>query len=120
MSDCIFCKIASGEIPAKLLWEDDNVVAFDDINPKAPVHTLIVPKRHVVTFDGFGDGDGEAMVSMAKAAKEVASMKGVLESGYRLLVNNGPEAHQEVLHLHMHLFGGRPLGPMIKKAPEGG
>ncbi len=119
-SDCIFCKIAAGEIPAKLLYEDDEAIAFKDINPQAPVHVLIVPKRHVVTFGELGDGDGPLMVSMAKAARAVAASEGVLESGYRLLVNNGGDAGQEVLHLHMHLFGGRALGSMIKPVKKEG
>ncbi len=120
MSDCIFCKIAGGEIPSNFIWQDENVVAFHDINPRAPVHVLIVPKRHVVTYDELGEGDAGLMVSMAKAVTAVARAEGVVDSGYRLLVNNGPDGHQEVPHLHMHLFGGRPLGSMIKKAPEEG
>ena len=116
MSDCIFCKIGDGRIPVKLLWQDEHVVAFRDIAPKAPVHVLIVPKRHVVTFGEVGDDGAPMLASMARAVREVARIEGVAETGYRLLVNNGPDAHQEVLHLHMHLFGGRPLGGMVKKA----
>lgn len=115
MENCIFCKIADGRIPAKLIWQDENVVVFHDIEPQAPVHLLIVPKRHVVTFGDLGLGDGGLLESMAQAVKETTRELGVDQTGYRLLVNNGPEAHQEVLHLHMHLFAGRSLGPMIKK-----
>lgn len=115
MGDCIFCKIANGVIPCKKVWEDENVVAFHDINPQAPVHVLIVPKKHLVTFADLGPEDASTMVSMAAAARESAKALGVLESGYRLLVNNGPDAHQEVLHLHMHLFAGRELGWMIRR-----
>lgn len=115
MGDCIFCKIAAGTIPCKKVWEDQNVIAFHDINPQTPVHILIVPKKHLVTFADIGPDDGEMMVSMAAAAREAAKASGVLETGYRLLVNNGPDAHQEVLHLHMHLFGGRDLGGMVKR-----
>ena len=115
MSDCIFCRIADGRIPSKKIWEDERAIAFHDINPQAPVHVLIVPKKHFVTFGDFGPGDGDIMLSMAAAAREAAAATGVLESGYRLLVNNGPDAHQEVMHVHMHLFGGRELGWMIRR-----
>ncbi len=115
MENCIFCKIAAGLIPSKKVFEDEHVIAFHDINPQAPVHVLLVPKKHLVTFADIGPEDGPLMVSMARAAKEAAAATGVLESGYRLLVNNGPDAHQEVLHLHMHLFGGRDLSWMIRR-----
>ena len=115
MENCIFCKIADGRIPATFIWQDEHVVAFHDIQPQAPVHLLIVPRRHVVTFGDLGAGDGPLLESMARAVRETARGLGVDASGYRLLVNNGPDAHQEVLHLHMHLFAGRPLGSMIKK-----
>lgn len=115
MENCIFCKIASGAIPAKKVWEDERAVVFHDLHPQAPVHLLIVPKKHLVTFGDFGPGDGDVLASMARGAKEGAVACGVLESGYRLLVNNGPDAHQEVMHVHMHLFGGRELGWMIRR-----
>ncbi len=120
MSDCIFCKIVAGDIPANIVWQDENILAFRDIQPKAPVHVLLVPKKHVVTFDQLDGQWADTMVSMATAAREVSKIEGVLETGYRLLINNGADAHQEVAHLHMHLFGGRELGPMIKKAPQEG
>jgi len=115
MSDCIFCKIIAGDIPSDTVWEDENVIVFRDIAPKAPTHVLIVPKEHIVTFADFKEGEENILLSMSKAAREVAKAEGVLESGYRLIVNNGPDGGQEVLHLHMHLFGGRPIGPMIKR-----
>lgn len=115
MENCIFCKIAAGSIPCKKVWEDENVVVFHDINPQAPVHLLIVPKKHLVTFADFTEADGPVLTSMAKGAREGALATGVLESGYRLLVNNGPDAHQEVMHVHMHLFGGRDLSWMIRR-----
>lgn len=115
MDNCIFCKITSGQIPCKKVWEDENVVAFHDINPQAPVHVLIVPKKHLVTFGDFTIEDGPILASMALASKEAAKTCGVLESGYRVLINNGPDAHQEVLHVHMHLFGGRDLSWMIRR-----
>ena len=120
MSDCIFCKIVAGLIPAELLWEDSNVIVFRDMNPRTPTHVLVVPKNHLVTFADFEEGQGEVLLSMSKAVKEVAKAEGVADSGYRLIMNNGPDGGQEVLHLHMHLFGGRPVGPMIKRVkPQG-
>lgn len=115
MDNCIFCKIIAGKIPAQIVWQDDHVVAFRDINPHAPVHVLILPRKHVATFGELTAEDGPALVGMARAAREVARAEGVEKSGYRLLVNNGPDAHQEVMHVHMHLFGGRELGPMLKR-----
>ncbi len=120
MSGCIFCKIIAGEIPSKIVWQDENVVAFRDISPLAPTHVLIVPRKHLVTFSDFSAGDGPIMTSLAVAVREVAKLDGVLESGYRLIVNNGPDGGQEVMHVHMHLLGGRNIGPMIKRSvPEG-
>lgn len=101
MNNCIFCKIARHEIPANIVWESDDIIAFDDIAPKAPVHVLLVPKQH------------NKRVFMGDAAEAVAKLKKVDASGYRLIVNQGPDAGQEVDHLHMHLLGGKPLGPMI-------
>ncbi|MBI3261016.1 histidine triad nucleotide-binding protein [Candidatus Berkelbacteria bacterium] len=105
MPDCIFCKIIRKEMPATIVWESDTILAFDDGNPQAPVHVLIVPKEHSETYTVF----------LGKAASEVAKVKGVGESGYRLIVNLGPDAGQEIAHLHMHLIGGKKLGPMISK-----
>lgn len=103
MNDCIFCKIASKQIPTNIVWESDDVIAFDDIHPKAPVHVLIVPKKHTESYDVF----------LGKAAQAVAKAKGVDQSGYRLIVNQGRDAGQEVNHFHMHLLGGESLGPMV-------
>lgn len=105
MNDCIFCKIISKEIPAKIVWESDEILGFDDVNPQAPVHALIVPKQHIETYSIF----------LGKAASEVAKAKGVGESGYRLIVNRGADAGQEISHFHMHLLGGKKLGPMLTK-----
>ena len=115
MSDCIFCKIASGDISADIIWQDENAVAFRDINPRAPVHALIIPREHIVTLGEMTEANAPFLVSMAKGAKAVAEIEGVLESGYRVLANNGPDAHQEVMHFHLHVFGGRELGSMLKK-----
>lgn len=107
MQDCIFCKIVGGEIPAALVYEDDSVIAFDDISPQAPVHTLVVPKVHHTTM---GDAiDGPEMGAIFSAVERVARVKGVDVSGYRVIVNNGPDANQTVPHLHVHVMGGRSM-----------
>ena len=111
--NCVFCKIVAGEIPAKKVYEDDLVVAFHDINPRTPVHILIVPKAHIVSANEATEAHRDALGQLFLAARQVAESTGVAKTGYRLLVNNGPHAGQEVMHLHMHLFGGRPLGPMV-------
>ncbi len=114
MADCIFCRIAAGEIPAQIVWQDENAVGFRDIRPQAPVHVVFIPRRHAVSF---GDLDDPAfLVSLGKALRDVAKAEGVAESGYRLLSNNGEDGGQEVMHLHLHLVGGRPLGPMLLRS----
>lgn len=108
MSDCIFCKLANGEIPTEFLYEDDNVVAFRDANPQAPVHVLIVPKAHHANF--IDDVPAETLASMERAVKAVAEKTGVAETGFRCIMNTGSAAGQTVMHLHMHVLGGRGLG----------
>ncbi|WP_072370485.1 histidine triad nucleotide-binding protein [Thermophilibacter mediterraneus] len=108
MSDCIFCKIANGEIPSEFLYEDDNVVAFNDLNPQAPVHVLVVPKAHHDNF--VDDVPAETLLSMERAVRAVAERTGVAESGFRCIMNTGAAAGQTVMHLHMHVLGGRGLG----------
>ena len=108
MSDCIFCKIANGEIPSDFLYEDDRVVAFRDQNPQAPVHVLVVPKAH---HENFVDNvPAETLLSMERAVKAVAEVCGVDESGFRCIMNTGAAAGQTVMHLHLHVLGGRDLG----------
>ncbi len=110
MSDCIFCKIVAGEIPAKEVYRDEQVTAFHDINPVAPVHVLIVPNEHIPSA-AAAEPQHEALLGhMFVVARRVAEELGVAERGFRLVVNNGPEAGQEVPHLHMHLLGGRRMG----------
>jgi len=110
MSDCIFCKIVAGEIPAKVVYRDEQVTAFHDINPIAPVHVLIVPNEHMAST-AAAEPRHEAMLGhMFTVARAIAAQQGVAERGFRLVVNNGPEAGQEVPHLHMHLIGGRRMG----------
>lgn len=108
MSDCLFCKIANGEIPTEYLYEDDLVVAFRDLNPQAPTHVLVVPKRHYANIiDGV---PAETLEAMTKAVKAVAEQEGIDESGFRCIMNTGAAAGQTVMHLHMHVLGGKPLG----------
>lgn len=108
MSDCIFCKIANGEIPTEFLYEDERVVAFRDLNPQAPVHVLVVPKAHHDNF--VDDVPAETLLSMERAVKAVAEKTGVAESGFRCIMNTGAAAGQTVMHLHMHVLGGTDLG----------
>lgn len=109
MSTCIFCKIAAGEIPARIAHEDENCVAFHDLNPQAPVHLLVIPRRHLATMN---DAAGEAELLGALFAKipEIAASAGIREDGYRLVTNCGEKAGQSVFHLHVHLLGGRAMG----------
>jgi len=108
MSDCIFCMVASGEIPAHVVYEDETVVAFDDIAPQGPVHTLIVPKAH---YEHLGDDvPTDVICALFSAAPRVAEAKGVADSGYRVIVNNGRDAMQTVHHLHVHVIGGAQMG----------
>jgi histidine triad (HIT) family protein len=107
MDDCIFCKIAVGEIPATFIYEDDLVVAFDDVSPQAPVHTLVIPRAHHADLaDGLSD---ELLVALFRAVPKVAEAKGVAHSGYRVIINNGSDANQMVKHLHIHVMGGRQM-----------
>lgn len=109
MENCIFCRIVAGEIPCRKVFEDERVFAFEDIQPMAPVHILIIPKRHISTLmdaDAEGMGDVDSMMS---AAREIARAKGVDEKGFRVVINCNQEGGQVVSHLHMHLLGGRQL-----------
>lgn len=107
MSDCIFCMIANHEIPSTVVYEDDLVIAFDDLNPQAPVHTLVIPKGHYE--NAIDDVPAEVLAAMMHAVKEVARIKG-LDDGFRLISNKGEAAGQTVMHFHMHVLGGKPLG----------
>ncbi len=111
MSDptCIFCRIAAGEIPAKIVRQDDDTVAFRDLNPQAPMHVLIIPRRHVPSVNVLEGGDAELMGRLFLAAKEIARDEGVAASGYRMVINAGPNAGQSVDHIHLHVLGGRGL-----------
>lgn len=109
----IFSKIIAGEIPGDIVYQDELVTAFRDINPQAPTHILIVPNKEIRTVNEVTNADEAAMGRMILAAKKIAEQEGIAENGYRLIVNCGHHGHQEVFHLHMHLVGGRPLGPML-------
>ena len=110
MEECLFCRIAAGTIPARTVFEDDEVVAFEDIQPQAPVHLLLIPRRHVANLNDLGAGDHLLMGRLLEVARRLAGERGLSERGYRVVTNTGPDAGQSVLHLHLHLLGGRPLG----------
>lgn len=110
----IFAKILRGEIPCRKIYEDEWALAFHDINPQAPVHVLVIPKGHYVSWDDFSAlGSDAEITGFVRAVGAVARDLGLVEPGYRLLANIGIDSHQEVPHLHVHLFGGKPLGPML-------
>jgi histidine triad (HIT) family protein len=106
---CIFCRIAKGAIPARIAHEDDDTIAFHDIDPRAPVHVLVIPRRHIAAVDQVRANDAELMGQLFVAAGKIARELGIADSGYRLVVNNGGDAGQSVDHIHMHILGGRPL-----------
>ena len=107
MEDCIFCKIISGGIPAKLVHEDDRCVAFDDIHPQAPVHVLVVPRRHIPRLMDAGEADEGLLGHLLTVANRIARERGVAEDGYRIVINVNRGAGQVVFHLHLHVMGGR-------------
>ncbi len=109
MSECIFCRIASGEIEADIVHETDEVIAFRDTNPQAPTHVQVIPRRHVARIADVDAEDASWLTDLFQVAREVARREG-LEEGFRLVINNGAMAGQSVLHVHMHVLGGRPLG----------
>jgi len=110
----IFARILRGEIPSRKVYEDDHALAFHDINPQAPQHVLVIPKGRYVSWDDFSATASDAEIAgFIRAVGKVAREAGMVEPGYRLLANVGPDSHQEVPHLHVHIFAGRPLGPML-------
>jgi histidine triad (HIT) family protein len=112
---CIFCKIVNKELPAKVVYEDDLVMAFHDINPQAPVHILIIPKEHIPTVNDLEEKHKELIGHIFLVAKKIAQDMGFAEKGYRILINCNRDGGQEIYHIHYHLFAGKPLGPMICK-----
>ena len=109
-ADCIFCKIARGELDAQIVHDEDDVLAFEDINSKAPVHVLVVPKQHVANLEEIGALPDAVVKRLFEVSSAVAEKRGVTEGGYAIRINNGRDAGQEVFHFHLHVMGGKKLG----------
>jgi histidine triad (HIT) family protein len=109
--ECLFCEMAAGRVPVERVYDQNGVFAIRDINPRAPVHILVIPTRHVAMVSDLTNQDGDLLARMVAAANEVARQNGIAESGYRCSFNVGPDAGQSVFHIHMHVLGGRKLGP---------
>ena len=109
MADCLFCKIANGSIPADVVFQDDSVLAFRDINPKAPTHVLVVPRKHIATVNDISPDDAELIGRLYLTAQKIAADAGIAQRGYRTVMNCNAEAGQTVYHLHLHVLGGRPM-----------
>jgi histidine triad (HIT) family protein len=107
--DCIFCKIIAGQIPSDVIYTDDKVIAFRDINPMAPVHLLIIPREHIPSLNDVTEQQITMVGHMVQVAKQLAKQQGIATKGYRVVINTGPQGGQVVQHLHMHLLGGREL-----------
>ena len=107
--NCIFCKIATGRMQAKLVYEDDRAVAFEDINPQAPHHVLVIPREHIASLDAMAEGQDAVVGHLFHAAAEIARERGFASEGYRTVVNTGAAAGQTVFHIHVHVLAGRPL-----------
>jgi histidine triad (HIT) family protein len=107
--ECLFCSIAQGAIPAKIVHQDDRAVAFHDIDPKAPVHVLVIPRKHIASIAELSDAEAGDIGHLFTVARSLAAELGVAESGYRLVINAGPDAGQAVYHVHLHVLGGRKL-----------
>ena len=112
--DCLFCKIAKHEIPAEIVFEDEDVLAFKDIQPLAPVHVLIIPKKHIASINDLEDADKEVISKSIFVARDVAKKMGITEGGYKLLYRTGKNGGQEVPHIHLHLIGGAKLFEEIR------
>ncbi|MBF0626311.1 MAG: histidine triad nucleotide-binding protein [Magnetococcales bacterium] len=113
--DCLFCKIAAGKIPATKVYEDDQVVAFRDINPQAPVHVLVIPRQHIATLDDLAP-EARAMAGcLLERTAHVARELGLSQAGYRTIINTRGHGGQEVFHIHLHILGGKPMGPMVAR-----
>jgi histidine triad (HIT) family protein len=109
MSDCLFCQIVNKQLPSHILYEDDHVIAFDDLYPKAPIHKLIVPKKHIATINDVTAEDNELLGHMIQTAKQLAAELDIAEPGYRLIFNVNAQGGQVIFHIHLHLLGGRDL-----------
>lgn len=111
--DCVFCKIVAGEIPSELLYQDEEVIAFRDINPQAPIHLVIIPKKHIPSLALLSEAESSLIGHMVNVANQLAKGEGISEKGYRLAINYGKEGGQLVPHLHMHLLGGHQLSDTL-------
>ena len=109
---CVFCKIVKGELPAKVVYEDDLIMAFHDINPQRKVHVLVIPKKHIASLNELTEEDKEVMGHLMVKIPEIAQKMGIAQDGYRVIVNTGKHGGQEVYHIHFPLLGGEPVGPM--------
>ena len=109
-NDCLFCKIVTGEIPADVIFETDTTIAFRDINPQAPTHVLVIPRRHIATINDLQDGDESTVGDLFTVAARIAAEEGIAEDGYRVVMNCNEGAGQTVFHIHLHLVGGRRMG----------
>ena len=113
MEDCVFCKIIKGEIPSNKVYEDEEILAFKDINPAAPIHILVIPKKHIPSLVELEQGDEEIIGKIYKVINKIAKEQGIDNKGFRVIVNCGKDGGQEVNHLHFHLLGGKQLGEKI-------
>ena len=109
MSDCIFCKIAEKKIPSKIVHEDDTCVAFDDVNPQAPTHVLVIPRKHTASIAELNEADAGLLGHLMLTGAKIAKQKGIAEGGYRFVINTGKNGGQTVFHLHLHVLGGRSM-----------
>jgi histidine triad (HIT) family protein len=107
MEDCIFCKIVNKDIPAQAVYEDETIIAFDDINPQAPVHVLLIPKKHYTSLNDIPDDEKDLLGHILIKARQIAQLKGIKETGYRIVLNTARDSGQEVFHIHFHVLGGR-------------
>jgi histidine triad (HIT) family protein len=110
MESCVFCRVAEGAAPARVLFTDEDVVAFHDMAPRAPVHVLVIPRRHITSLASAAQDDHRILGKLLLAAAEAARRTGIAETGYRVVTNSGSSAGQSVFHLHVHVLGGRPMG----------
>lgn len=110
MTDCLFCKMVSGEIKPDVVYEDDEVLAFRDVSPQAPTHVLVIPKTHIATTNDLDGENAHLVGKLYLAARQIAADEGIAEPGYRMVMNCNPGAGQSVYHIHLHLLGGRPMG----------
>lgn len=113
MSDCLFCKIAAKEIPSDVVYEDDHIFAFRDINPQAPTHVLVIPRQCIASLEKVTETDREIIGILMERAAHVARLLGVNETGYRTILNTNGDGGQEVYHIHAHILGGKRIGPMV-------